>query len=380
MGVYEKAALALATKEASKPIQQTFATRNCTYNQGLSDGTQQTVTYTIRHRALKNATDVSLVFGNFHANLGDIKGPNNITVKASIEVGGVRYPVSFDGDDSIVIKPGKVAETDKLPIEILEGAYFYSLTCVSVATLGEKWPLGITTTPANGEGKTIGDITVTGTPTTSFEFAYSPVAVRGMVKPSSNVLIVGDSIASGQGDSPNNLGYIVRALTAEGINHQVVSKGGEKAENFKGKGRIIRMSTISGQTHAIVEYIVNDIMTGRSVAALKADLLDIWTALAMRGLKLYQTTCTPTTTSTDAFVTTGNQAISNAANEARRKEMNDYIRTCPHPLTDFIDVADIVETSRNSGIWKAGITSDGIHPNVAGHALLAAKFDTALFK
>lgn len=51
-----------------------------------------------------------------------------------------------------------------------------------------------------------------------------------------------------------------------------------------------------------------------------------------------------------------------------------------HPLTSFFEIADTVESSRNSGRWKApGYTADGIHPSAVGHAAMAAGINTGLF-
>ena len=118
---------------------------------------------------------------------------------------------------------------------------------------------------------------------------------------------------------------------------------------------------------------------------------------------MYQTTVTPQTTSTDAWVTTANQTVT--AVHARRIGLNDWIRdgapfdtatglavavgatgstivragTRAHPLKGFFEIADIVETSRNSGIWKAGWTTDGLHPNATGYAAAYLGIDLSVF-
>jgi hypothetical protein len=54
-----------------------------------------------------------------------------------------------------------------------------------------------------------------------------------------------------------------------------------------------------------------------------------------------------------------------------------------HPVSAYFEVADTVETARDSGIWKAGYvyTTDGVgvHPSATGHAAMAAAINTALF-
>jgi hypothetical protein len=66
-----------------------------------------------------------------------------------------------------------------------------------------------------------------------------------------------------------------------------------------------------------------------------------------------------------------------------RTGLNDYIRTMPAPLAGHFETADIMETSRNSGIIKVtgapfGYTVDRILPSQAMHALLAAGINPAL--
>jgi lysophospholipase L1-like esterase len=109
---------------------------------------------------------------------------------------------------------------------------------------------------------------------------------------------------------------------------------------------------------------------------------------------VYATTCTPQTTSTDGWVTVINQTVANAGKETKRVQYNDWLRdgaptvggvavavgTNPavragevgHPLFGFIEVATLAESGVNSGLWKAGYTDDGTHPNSVGAAGIAA--------
>lgn len=50
-----------------------------------------------------------------------------------------------------------------------------------------------------------------------------------------------------------------------------------------------------------------------------------------------------------------------------------------HPLEGYFDTADAVESARNSGKWVVSTTGDGVHPNAAGHTLMAAAINTNLF-
>ncbi len=99
---------------------------------------------------------------------------------------------------------------------------------------------------------------------------------------------------------------------------------------------------------------------------------------------------TPYTNGTDAWATVANQTPNGSA-ETNRLDYNVWIRDgapidsttkapvaigaaglragqAGHPLAGYIDAADLGESARNSGKWKAGYTSDGLHPNAVGAA------------
>jgi hypothetical protein len=66
-----------------------------------------------------------------------------------------------------------------------------------------------------------------------------------------------------------------------------------------------------------------------------------------------------------------------AATEANRVSLNTWLRTVPSPLTGVVEIADVFETARNSGLWKVNgtanyYTTDGIHPSALGHTDAAA--------
>ncbi len=115
----------------------------------------------------------------------------------------------------------------------------------------------------------------------------------------------------------------------------------------------------------------NDIGNGNSFDTILNNLLALWQSIANLGIKVYPTTFTPRTTSTDAWATTTNQTV--GANEVVRVQINDFIRSTPGPCSGFLEVADIAEAARNSGKWKVtggAWTSDGVH--TTRHAEIAA--------
>jgi hypothetical protein len=85
-------------------------------------------------------------------------------------------------------------------------------------------------------------------------------------------------------------------------------------------------------------------------------------------------TVAPRTTSTDNWATVANQTP--VTGEAQRVAYNTSLRTSPPSwVAGIFDVAAQVESSLNSGAWKAtgtafGYTADGIHETTAGNLLI----------
>lgn len=189
---------------------------------------------------------------------------------------------------------------------------------------------------------------------------YSPIAIlahgkRGTCK---GVAVVGDSIFTPGYDSYESLasgfGIVHRALYGErGIVN--LACGGEQAWHWINGNATFRRQLAALCDTAIVDFGSNDLHNnGANAATLQSRLTTLWGSLAALGLKVYQCTILPRTTSTDGFETTGNQTVSSAYTfEASRVTVNDWIRTTPSPLSGYFETADAVETARNSGIWIA---------------------------
>lgn len=77
--------------------------------------------------------------------------------------------------------------------------------------------------------------------------------------------------------------------------------------------------------------------------------------------KVYQATIAPSNI-------TGTPESTNAV----RVAVNNYIRSRPAPLSGSVEIADVVETVRGSGLWKTGYTTDLIHENETGYQAIEA--------
>lgn len=392
----------IAKRTALIPI----ASRANVYTSGLSNGTDTSMTSKTSHKAIHDITEVRLVFGNFYNNAGvETAGPNDISVKFAIQVSTDTYRVrgTFGAKRTIVIEPGTRATSDAIPVDIKAGEIFFVYTYVSVASAGMKWPQGLQTQSPESEGRIVAvDYTDTGTVTIGSFFSYGPMQILGRPPKADTTSVggIGDSIMAGSGDS-NTFGFWARSLYGN-ISEQRIAYAGEQAAGFLRRDLYqYRIPLLAYATHIACELGINDVKGGITLANLQSSILTIWARAARRAAKVYQTTLTPVTTSTDTWATTANQAVT--ANESVRVGFNNWVRAgapvdpgtgaavaigtsgalvagnTGHPLTGYIELADTVETARNSGIWKSGHTGDGTHPNVTGHTAMAAVFTPALF-
>lgn len=382
------------------PGEQQIATRCMMVPSSLFAFTDLSVSYRFQHFCPRSASNIRLAYNNFYStNAGDIDGPNPITVTASIELPlGTLMPLTFNGQLSAQISPGGTVYSDPLGITIPDLTFFYTRTCVSVSTSGHKWPVGMQTIPANNEGNnrpsanfaTSPDATQNTATTFSVQQAsYGPCAILGIAKSYlPNVAYLGDSIANGSGDIVDT-GFIVRAIN-NSLGYIGMARGGERLQHLQpgqpssGRGRSRRFSQLRrmGITNVIVQNGRNDlVISGNTLTVLQTNARTIWNHLSNLSIKVYGVTIPPTTTSTDVWATTTNQAADPTYDTNNiRTTYNDWLRGVPAPLSAVFDIADLLETSRNSGIWKANHTGDGVHPNQTGHIAAAAAVNTALFQ
>jgi hypothetical protein len=353
---------------------------------GKSNGTDTSGNYRKLHPALVGFHAPRLVYTNSINNNGsEADGDNSITVRASIEYPtGTFFPVRFGGKRDVVIEPGATVTSD--PVGFSAGPAilpnFYTRTYVSVASAGMTWPLGQTAATSEGgeHGTAVTDKTTTGTIAATYERLYGPAAILGIpeqVKPF--VAIVGDSIAAGYNDQYDD-SYLVKALTALSIPYINVAAGSEVPSKWAANsGRSRRAGLLQYCTHAIFEDGINGL--GTTWANIQTNQQAAWDYLNVQGLKVIQPTITPQTTSTNTWQTAAGQTQN--ANNALRVQLNALIRSKPAPLWGILEVADIAETARDSGIWNSDgtankWTNDGTHPSTYGHATIATGIQSQL--
>lgn len=303
---------------------------------------------------------------------------SSASVKASIEYPpGTKTQVLFSGSATGTIANGATLFSDALPISIPKHAKFWVIINWSSTT-------GVLYSPIDvSGGSTIGDqfeMAVSGLTDKTLsgsipdsDNCYPPVAIIGMTTDPS-VVIVGDSIAMGEGDtvgdSTGDFGLIARSVGPQ-CAYMNLAQYADSAQMFV-SGSTRRQALLQYASHMICEYGFNDIFNaGRSVSAVAADLATIRGYMTALGSdkRAYQTTITPYTTTTDNWATLANQTPQ--TNNGNRVSLNAAIRA----LTYFYETADAIESARDSGKLKVtgsafGYTTDGGHLNTAGYELV----------
>lgn len=403
-----------ATSSGQTGLPKSIASR-CYVNQQNGGIVSSVAGETLRqdHKCLATCDDLRLAFSNSYGG-GRTVAANTIYVRAGIEdAAGVAHRVTFNGGlTEVTLVPGATIFSDPVGIGFSNGERIRTRTFVRVANAGELVPNGATTrTSPYVDGVAAADQTVAASPTWTTDGAYhfGPSGLfADFTDATCVVAIYGDSVAAGQNDGNANvdqLGWVLRALNDQ-YPYLNLAIAGDAAIAFRtpvvGGGATSREPRIvlaQSATHAIVTNGANDIGSA-TLAQLQDAWLRIWKAASMRGQTVIQATILPSgVTSSDAFATLGNQTIN--VNDSRRTGANDWLRggapidpttkapvtvgtvgalvagASGHPLTSYWEIADAVESSRNSGKWKVsgGVLSDGTHPNATGAALAAAAAD-----
>lgn len=319
-----------------------IASRGNHYYGGLF-GSSSTQTFISKHYLFADCLDVEVDYGNWYGTSGGAQGDGatDLTVSFSVmTLGGSITRGYFGQTRQGIVKPGGLL-TGKAPFVGAKGSYFYILTYVS-----GNWPTGLTINYARGNGQdTVGDgnntdsgegiasptgtdVTTTGTKSASQQLCYSPFMIRGTTR-TANVpcmLVEGDSIITYSNEAPD-MGWAVRAI-ANGYPYVKVCQPGETAQQWAANGTAMsliegRMGALKFGTHAIYAYGRNDVSGGRTLAQLQGDWITGW---GRQGLSIvgFQATITPRPTSTDNWITLGNQTVD--VNEAVRLTANAWLR------------------------------------------------------
>jgi hypothetical protein len=221
---------------------------------------------------------------------------------------------------------------------------------------------------------TISDLTMGGTITNSGAFSVPPAAIVG-VTTNPSAMAMGDSICFGIGDTEDSsasvtgfnakVGVIARSFGSTCFgNYGIPSATAPEGQYLRIMGKF---------TNVYSNYGINNLNAGGQSAATLIAALQLTQNFVRPFTRFFQTTTTPAATSTDGFVTVANQTP--FANNAARVTFNDALRagTTGIALTGFLEVANQLESSLDSGVWRVpGFNFDTEHPSTLGYETVEA--------
>lgn len=271
-----------------------------------------------------------------------------------------------------------------LPLVIAAGDVFYERTVNLNATVA-SFPVSVT--PAGADVLGLPDGNVSGldlgnsgdiVPSTGVNTFGAAAIIGKIAAPNArSFVIIGDSIAFGQGDvssvgAKGGSGWIARMLDHLGFSYVKIAMPGQQASelaaSFASPAALLAQCSFSD---AIFEHGVNDLRLSRTKAQILADLQTLY-ALAGNA-RICQTTITPRSDTTDSYATIVNQTPKTDGNMADLTPLNTDIRAGTANVDFVLEAADAAMSVRNSNIWGGPFppTLDGTHPTSAKAAAMA---------
>ncbi len=245
------------------------------------------------------------------------------------------------------------------------------------------------------------DKTTSGTIASASGNAYSPMTILGQVAgPQKSACIIGDSISYGTGSGTTE-SWAIQALNQAaiaagtvptvltGIPWLNVSLPSDTIASYLVNHQS-RASQVGKCNYVLQLFATNDVFTNlSSLASVQANALTLWQQEKSRGAKVYAATLLPRNTSTDYWLTTANQTVlspepvrvgfnnwlrdgapvssttglavavgssSSATNRAAFYDQNGNLVNAAsgpgtHPLGAAFELANVVETAQDSGLW-----------------------------
>lgn len=308
--------------------------------------------------------------------------PNSIS--RSVEVvypSGQRVPFTFGGGKAGTLAGGSWLATDELtlPVPIPAGSFFY-LETRSEVQAGQMITVadGDYLDTSRNEGVKIGSAT-----SFSSGFGVFPQVIAGRTVTAgvTSMALIGDSIMTGARDNfwgaAGTGGFGDRFALRVGAGWANYARGGDAARIMTTEKMRFERFGDTLKIHDVVlsNYGTNDWWGSTSVEMMQGNLLSLWGWVRGKmkpGAKFFTTTSSPWSRNvTDNFVTHGGQSphsrdwIRTGYNRWLRDGApvkdgapapvgaSDAIRAGEpgHPLDGWVEMTDIVESSRDSGVW-----------------------------
>lgn len=321
-----------------------------------------------------------------------------LTVRAAVEypVGTITPLSDMNGNRDIAITGGEVSAALKATgLNIPNNAVYYIRTRVICAGGDGQLPRAYSNGAAF-EGGNIqsylsttndgADYTTAGNQPTSSGKGFGPSAVCSVETGNKNrsFAIIGDSIS--RGSLSGGVSFSEIASIGAGYGFLNLSYSGAKIQNNTTMLRRRALMQAIGITDVLMNFPVNDLSAGRTLAQIQADSNTLWTNLKADGIqKVIQATCLPYTTdntSPGTIVVTPAGAFTGGASSLR-SQINAWFRSVEgqtNKPSHIFEFADILETARDSGLWlnPTTNTTEGLHPSATGATLAGNAYTTFL--
>lgn len=357
------------------------ATRSSTSITQFSVGSNKYLQTRSGHVFPAGATSFQVVLQGWFGNGNGDKGFGADTSVLSVEL---EYParncttVTFSGASKAAIPNGGELISDPIRVNVAPGdtAWIY-IALHNATALG--WG-GNDINPAIGDAMNVSASPIAHVPCGPVTTNIS--ANQGLLVPSAivaqttrpSICIIGDSIGYQRRDTTDrrgDAGYIARSIGSSfGYINQSIS--GSQTLQFTSTTAPRRIALAKSYcTHVLSQLGINNLEIGKQTAAqVQSGLETVYRAFSP--LPIWQTTLLPASISEDGFRTTHYQRQRSYGSD--RLQVNSWIRSKEFPGRGFFDPNTIAEPSPNSGLWCAGCTEDGLHPNHTGTmAIVSAK-------
>jgi hypothetical protein len=352
-----------------------------------------------KHRTYHTGTVRLLKFEFHYSGKTDGTG-GDLTIKCGVQAGtsteqtSAIVPVLFGGEATYVLAPGERIVSDEVALTVEEGEYIWTRArCEHDGTgacRADVVPFDSSTEYSNYQESRnptydvpVPDYCHSGTFTPGAPgfggsaYYWGPVNIFGYTGTRTGVVILGDSIANGVGDTANSCwGFRafddVMPCTVIGDPAEFVSM-----EFHNSNTRSMRIQACAKFKHVIVGLGVNSLGTV-ALATIQAQCETLWEELYALGVeKVWHTRMTRKTTSTDSFATTANQTPqSGFAAGGDADDFDDWLDTqvTAGAIDGVIDYRNNVMTRQGDSdlVWNVGATTDGIHGTNSSHATMAA--------
>ena len=215
---------------------------------------------------------------------------------------------------------------------------------------------------------------------------FKPVAIIQQTCTRS-VAIIGDSRGmglNGMGDRVTDangwIGQAERIIGQTGCGFSNLALASDSAGNFTVALAPRRTSLLQYFSDVYCEYGINDVAGGASLATIMGRIKAIKALPNVVGKQVIGCTLAPqvTVSGSNGTVAEDGSDQTVTGNEALRVSYNETLRGGASPFDGVVEVADLVESYRNSGKWKSGsaTATDGV-ATTNSYTINSAVFTTA---